>query len=270
MGLLGPHSLVLESVQGVRGLSPQGVSSSSGLLGEGMLRLELQQALEGAAGSLAELAYRASVQTRVSGTRTAHMGRADEDPDPFLFSRSALLQLQRREESGTRMVTVKSVSTRDSLEKSREGSSRQESRASRVTGLVAQLVQELRSAGHHDYRHDREDGRASVLSALEYAESPLAKLKRAGLGLLSQGFGAFGFGSGGASSAGPSILNPADNPVVVVFVAGGICEREIAQARRVLSGSSEICAHDGPRIVFASNRTLDSPELAAGLFSGLL
>lgn len=263
-GLLGPHSLVLESVQAVRGLSLEDTAASSGLLGEGILRMELQQAMEGAAGSLAELAYRSSVQV---GGRAAQEGRTVDDEDSFVFAKSALQQLQQREEAGAGMVTVKSVSTRERQEKTREGSHRQESKASRVKGLLALLCRDLQKQ-----QPDREDGGATVLAALEYVESPLAKLKRAGLGLLSQGFGAFGFGGGSAAAAGPATPSPADNPVVVIFVAGGICQREIAQVRRQLASARDGGGGGGgsPRILLVSNRVLDSPEMAAGLFSGLL
>ena len=186
-----------------------------------------------------------------------------------MFSKYALAQLQAAEDTRASMVTVSNISTRDQQERVKEGSVRQESKADQVSGLLATLCEALLG---DNQSWDGDPSLTSVLSTLEYVESPLAKLKRAGLGLLSQGFGAFGFGGGGSANPGADIPSPRDKPVIIIFVAGGICQREIAQVRKQVSAAAagEGSGAGMPRIVLSSNRLIDAPELASGLFSTAL
>ena len=59
-----------------------------------------------------------------------------------------------------------------------------------VPSLLAALLREVL------VRRDVQASPSSPLATLDFIESPMAKLKRAGLGLLSQGLGAFGWGGG--------------------------------------------------------------------------
>lgn len=77
----------------------------------------------------------------------------------------------------------------------------------------------------------------NALNALEFIESPLQQMKRAGLGLLTQGFSRFGFSS---SAAKPS---PADQPVLILFVLGGLTFKEVGQVKAAIgdwNGKSKV------------------------------
>jgi hypothetical protein len=279
-GILGKHPLVVESILATRGQSVRGDFDERSLMSEGILRLELQQTVEATAGALAEVAYRSS--RVVAEVRSPGSGY-----ESFIFAQEALEKLQQAKgeqhsAAAGGMRTVLAVSSRDRQDRERNGVAGMGGAASPVSGLLAMLARELmeRKRHHHQQQHGEDDQQMpkseSVIDALEYVESPLDKLKRAGLGLLSQGFGAFGFGGGSAAAVTASpkpgvggTPHPADRPVVVVFVAGGIAPREVDQVREEIvtsMGSDRGQGGSGPRIVLVSNRSLSSPELAASLF----
>ena len=243
------------------------------LLSEGMLQLELTQKMEQISGALAELAYRTSYEGSCGNG-----GRVNEiegyGSDKYMHAEACLRHLQAergqggRKSNKTDMVTIRAVSSREHRG-DREGDvCLNESKDPEVAApsLLVVLLREVME------RRDISALPSSPLSMMEYIESPMAKLKRAGLGLLSQGLGAFGFGGGSTNPArsseprmGIEAPHPGDSPVIVIFVVGGIVHSELEQIRAALVAHRQQ-QQNAPRVIIASNRSLSAPELAVDLF----
>lgn len=82
---------------------------------------------------------------------------------------------------------------------------------------------------------------ARYMSCFEHIETPIQQLKRAGLGLLSQGLGRLGLGGGSGINININVAarpHPAAQRVVVVFVIGGISLKEVAEIQAVIESAS--------------------------------
>ena len=137
-------------------------------------------------------------------------------------------------------------------------------------GVLALTVRQL-LATHHSYGQLQlgEGAYSSVpptpplppLDGYIRVESALQQLKRAGLGLLSQGLSFFGSGLGAAVGAAPSEPHPCDHSVLVLFVVGGLSLREARQVHYEL----ETRPSPGLRVILASNALLDGEGLLRGI-----
>jgi hypothetical protein len=74
---------------------------------------------------------------------------------------------------------------------------------------------------------------ATSMSCFEHIETPIQQLKRASLGLLSQGLGRLGFGAGAAGN--PRRTHPAAQTTVVIVVIGGISLKEVAEVQALVN-----------------------------------
>lgn len=103
------------------------------------------------------------------------------------------------------------------------------------------------------------DSAESQFPPFEHIETPLQQLKRAGLGLLSQGLSFFGTN---VSPVAPP-PSPRDHNTVILFVLGGISFRELMQIRQ------EVDAAIGRkvRIIVGSNRLVAGEDAPAALLS---
>lgn len=136
-------------------------------------------------------------------------------------------------------------------------------------GVLALTVRQLLAA-HHSERQQLQLGHGAYsspppplppLDGYIRVESALQQLKRAGLGLLSQGLSFFGSGLGAAVGAAPNEPHPCDHSVLVLFVVGGLSLREARQVQYEL----ETCPSPGLRVILASNALLDGEGLLRGL-----
>ena len=268
-GLLGPHDLVVESLIASRKGETEGA-----LLSEGMLTLELQQKMEQLSGALAELAYHTAYQSNGAFENVGEEEAEEEGGGgKYVHAEACIRHLQaERGQGGKRsnkadMVTIRAVSSREHRGYKEGVSEGEGEEGVAVPSLLAALLREVL------VRRDVQASPSSPLATLDFIESPMAKLKRAGLGLLSQGLGAFGWGGGsnhpqGASSnprIGIEAPHPGDSPVIVIFMVGGIVASEVDELRAVLAEYRQQQPR-GPRIVLGSNRALTAPELALDLF----
>ena len=107
------------------------------------------------------------------------------------------------------------------------------------------------------------------LSLFEYIESPLAKLTRQGMGLLSSGLGALwgGGGSDNSSTSGSSALpSVGQHPVLVLYMVGGVSYKEIAEVRDMVQKlkSNGLLEHE-VEVYIGSNKSVSGMEIVVDL-----
>eukprot|EP01038_Epipyxis_sp_PR26KG_P007461 gene7461-10171_t len=145
---------------------------------------------------------------------------------------------------------------------------RDNAKSKEVVGLVARLMKEYLSqrvsknnlfqAEHATHSNDESGGQHELCKLLEYIESPIQKMKRAGLGMLSMGLGRLGFASNSLSTS--SIPRPSDNSVLIIFIIGGVSYREVQQVQSLLDEFK--ASHKGPWHTSTPGHGLTSPMLA--------
>jgi hypothetical protein len=164
----------------------------------------------------------------------------------------------------------------------RDGAGIASSSAGEVVGLLGLLVGNILDAACEvDDRFGIGKGRNAhkipfPLDILTHVQSPLERLKRAGLGLLSRGFSLW---NGESAAIAPKLgrgvnadglAHPADYDTLVVFVVGGVSYREIAQIQEQVelyydtndALSGELPRHKKRiRVIVGSTRTISSSNL---------
>ncbi len=137
-----------------------------------------------------------------------------------------------------------------------------------VPGLLARLAQgflshrTMAAASSHLFVNKdnavKDDVGAYMPSVLEYIESPLQQMKRAGMGMLSMGLGRLGFGGPAASSAtGP---HPGDQDILVICVVGGVSYKEVGQVQSAINKHyKETNGKQAGQIILLSTKTI-TPE----------
>lgn len=145
-------------------------------------------------------------------------------------------------------------------------------------GLLASIAKEILAV-------DLLNPNEKVLPLLfDVIETPLQKMTRKGLGLLTQGLGRwtlenfltldellilwmgrFGFGSSTSVVGNDAVPHPTERENIVICVIGGISFNELAQVRRILE---EYHAHSTKthRIWILSNKIINTEELLTQLF----
>lgn len=98
------------------------------------------------------------------------------------------------------------------------------------------------------------------LSYINYIESSLSQLKRAGLGLLSKGLGKLGLGSKVASKSSPPHIG--SNNTIVIFVIGGVSIQEIGQLRNIMKTTDV-----NLRVIVGSNRIILPEDILREILS---
>jgi hypothetical protein len=103
-----------------------------------------------------------------------------------------------------------------------------------------------------------------ILESFQHIESPLQQLKRAGLGLLSQGLGKLGF----SAAAGASTDRKFES-VLVIFVVGGMSFREISQVQSVLSSSLLPQGGRYSRVILMSTHAVSPDDVTVSILSDI-
>ena len=146
-----------------------------------------------------------------------------------------------------------------------------------VIGLLARLVGSVLDAacdvdGLGSVRHQNDLTRKAKfpLDFVMHVESPMAKIKRAGLGLLSKGFSLWGGSNDVLQGEGRAINTNglphlADFDVLVVFIIGGVSYRELGQVREQLEvyygNGDDAYKKSRIKIIIGSTYTLTSADL---------
>jgi len=109
----------------------------------------------------------------------------------------------------------------------------------RIVGTVVDTACNVDGLGDAKHRSSSDRQLTLPLDMLLHVESPLEKIKRAGLGFLTKGLSLWGGGGAVVRGSGRSINangepHPADYDTLVVFVIGGISYRELGQVREQL------------------------------------